>query len=410
MTTERDDPFTAVETAAARQGLEERASRSLAGARARLILGRDAKSAFFATLALRLTPSVDWDAGTMATDGRTLTYSPAFVLGLSPDELLGVLVHEVMHNALGHHCRRGGRHAVRWNIACDLAINPLLVQNGYALPACRLMPGEGHYAGLLAGKSAEEYYAALTEEPADGGEAADDSAGKADPGGCGRVVEPAKSSPADVRRQTAEWQVAVSQAEQTARLKGDLSAGFARVVQEVLQPAADWREVLREFVSATARNDYSWSRPNRRHIARGLYLPGLCSEELGEIVIAIDTSGSVGDRELAVFAAETTGLLSAFSCVAVILFHDTEVRHVQRWESSDGEPRLEPTGGGGTSHACVFEWIKSNDVRPACVVCLTDLDTTFPMPSPDMPVLWAMIGGNPAVPPFGRRVSVSVNP
>src|SRR5687767_10648252 len=102
---DREDPFAAVEAAAARQAAAERAGRSLSAARAALILGRDAKAAFFATLALRLTPEADWGCGTMATDGRVLAYNPAFVAGLTADELVGVVAHEVLHCALAHPCR-----------------------------------------------------------------------------------------------------------------------------------------------------------------------------------------------------------------------------------------------------------------------------------------------------------------
>jgi predicted metal-dependent peptidase len=107
VSSDRDDPFTVIEQAANRQMAEEQVSRALGTARAKLILGRDAKSAFFATLALRLKPESAWDIDTLATDGHVLQYHPPFVTGLSPDELVGVLAHEVMHNALAHPARRG---------------------------------------------------------------------------------------------------------------------------------------------------------------------------------------------------------------------------------------------------------------------------------------------------------------
>src|SRR5204863_9560540 len=105
--------------AVGRQAAEERAGKALAAARGRLILGPDARSVFFATLALRLVPEPDWDVETMATDGRVLKYNPGFVTGLSPDEARGLLAHDVMHNALGHPARQGGRHPAGWNAACD---------------------------------------------------------------------------------------------------------------------------------------------------------------------------------------------------------------------------------------------------------------------------------------------------
>ncbi len=408
-----DDPFAVIEQAATRQVATEQAAQALTAARGRLILGRDAKSAFFATLVLRLTPDVDWTWATIATDGKVLAYNPTFVASLNTDEVVGVLAHEVMHNALAHPCRRGTRDPVRWNVACDLAVNPLLVQVGFVLPTSRLMPGEGSYSHLPPDKSADEYYALLgvpspptesddpnPENPDGGGSIT------GDPGGCGSVRDPANGSSNTTSETEAAWQVAVAQAEQAARSRGELPAGLGRAVEQVLRSPQDWKDVLREFVSAQARNDYSWSRPNRRFLWQGLYLPGLHSEELGDVVIAIDTSGSVGARELGVFATEVNGILDAFDCSVTVLYHDTDVQNVQTWQTGAGPLELDPVGGGGTSHACVFEWLTQSGLSPSCVVCLTDLHTEFPDRTPVTPVLWAVVGGNPSEPPFGRRVTV----
>jgi predicted metal-dependent peptidase len=393
-----DTSFAALEEAAARQAQAELAAKAVSAARARFVLGRDARSAFFACLALRLKPSPNWSIPTLATDGRSLEYNPSFVAGLSPDELLGVVAHEALHCALGHHARRGARDLSRWNVACDLAVNGILVGAGFALPKTRLMAGEGQYAGLPPGKAAEEYYGLLPEPP-------DGQPDDPDPGGCGAVKDP--GSPADAADQQAQWDAAVAQAERAAAARGELPAGLARTVSEVLHPPADWRAVLREFVCATARSDYSWARPNRRFVAQGLYLPGLRSEELGEVVVAIDTSGSVGAAELAVFGSELDALLGAFDCTATIVYHDCAVTHVQTWAPADGPLALEPKGGGGTSHVPVFEWLDREGKEPACVVCLTDLDTEFPDRAPAVPVLWGVVGGNASTPPFGRAVPVS---
>ena len=406
MSSARDDPFAAIEQAAARQAAEEQAARALAAARVRLVLGRDAKSAFFATLVMRLAPEPGWDLDTLATDGRVLRYSPPFVTALSPDELVGVLAHEAMHCALAHPVRRAGRDPERWNVACDLAVNPLLLQAGIVLPATRLMPGAGAYAGLDSGKAAEEYYAGLPG-PAGPGPAGGAGPGAGDPGGCGRVDDPAAPDPAGARRLAAEWRVAVAQARAAAAQRGELPGGLGRSAARVLHPPADWRGVLREFLAEHARNDYSWVRPNRRFVARGLYLPGLHSEELGDVVLAVDTSGSIDDRLLGVFAAEAAAALAAFECVATVLYHDTEVQRVQPWHPADGPLVLDPVGGGGTSHACVFDWLARAGLDPACVVCLTDLDTEFPAAPPAVPVLWAVPGPVPAAPPFGWVVSLA---
>ena len=89
-----------------------------------------------------------------------------------------------------------------------------------------------------------------------------------------------------------------------------------------------------------------------------------------------------------------------------MLYRDTEVQKVQTWQSSDGSLVLDPVGGGGTSHVCVFDWIERSGLNPACVVCLTDLETEFPLTVPAMPVLWAVAGKTPTLPPFGGVVSL----
>jgi predicted metal-dependent peptidase len=401
--------FTALETAAARQSAEEAAAKALAGARARLILGRDAKSVFFATLVLRLNPEPAWDVDTIATDGRVLRYNPWFVTDLKTEELVGVLAHEVMHCALAHMVRRGTRDLTLWNIACDLAINPLLLDAGMALPDSRLVPGEGQFSDLPSGKSAEEYFSALMkgQDDRDGDEAPGGEMASHDPGGCGQVLDVPNVDSAAVRASESDWKIALVQAQQVAQGRGDLPAGLGRTVEGIVNPPTDWRSVLREFVSSHARNDYSWVRPNRRFIAQGLYLPGLHSEELGEVVLAVDTSGSIDEKLLGVFAQEVNAVLAAYDCSVTVLYHDTVVQKVQSWTSADGPLVLDPVGGGGTSHVCVFDWIDQEVVNPACVICLTDLETAFPDSVPGLPVLWAVAGPCRGKAPFGQVVALS---
>ena len=409
--TNHADSLAALDDAAARQAMSERAVRALVGARSRLILGRNAASVFFACLLLRLKCEPDESVGTMATDGRVLAYAPTFVAGLPADELVGVLAHEALHCALAHPARRAGRNAGKWNVACDLAVNPLLTAAGFALPEGRLMPGEGAYADLPAGLPAKAYYARLPD--ADDGTGENDGSAdgggdvcQGDPGGCGGVRDPGDGDPAAAAATAADWQAAVVQAEQQARGRGDLPGGLARSVGDVVHPPADWRAALRAFVAATARTDYSWVRPNRRLVWQGVYLPGLRGDELGDVVLAVDTSGSVGARELGVFAREAEAVLAAYDCTLTVVYHDTHVRGVEAWASSDGPLTLTPVGGGGTSHVGVFDWLDRSGLTPACVVCLTDLDTRFPAAPPAVPVVWAAVGGGTTMPPFGLRVDI----
>jgi predicted metal-dependent peptidase len=400
-----NDPFAALEQAAHRQAAEEKAQKHLATARCRLVLGKDAKAVFFAKLAMDLSgpnESAKWDVPTMATDGKHLVYNPDFVNGLTIDEAIGVLAHEVMHNALKHPMRMGRRDHKRWNMAADGSVNPILEEAGYTLPKGRLMPGEGPLAKATKGMSAEEIYA-LLEEPESPPKPGDDQSD--DPGGCGGVQAPGDGSPAACKQAEAEQEVAVAQAHNVAKQRGKLPGGIERLVQEVLAPKVDWREVLREFVSRFSKNDYSWSPPNRRFVHMGLYLPGLRSEELGDVVAAIDTSGSIGQKELSRFGSELQGVLEAYDCSLTILYHDSDIQHVQQWKSTDGPLVLEAKGGGGTSHIPVFDWIAEQGDPPACLVALTDMCSEFPSAGPDYPVLWASTTKGEEA-PFGQLVEI----
>jgi predicted metal-dependent peptidase len=181
---------------------------------------------------------------------------------------------------------------------------------------------------------------------------------------------------------------------------------LARAVEEILRPAVPWPEVLREFLTRSARNDYRWNRPNRRFVARGVYLPSLAGESLGEVVVAVDTSGSIGQEELDRFAAEVQGILDAYEVHLTILYHDTSVTSVEEWSPTDGPIKLRPVGGGGTSLRCVFKWLDEQGFDPTCLVCLTDLYTSFPPERPPYPVLWSVVGGCCTQPPFGQYLTI----
>ena len=99
-------------------------------------------------------------------------------------------------------------------------------------------------------------------------------------------------------------------------------------------------------------------------------------------------------------------MLSAYDCSVTVIYHDTVVQKVQTWRSADGPLALDPVGGGGTNHVCVFDWIEREGISPACVICLTDLETEFPVSFQAAPVLWAVIGDDPTIPPFGQVVHI----
>jgi predicted metal-dependent peptidase len=428
MQDEFTEAMAAIDTAARKSVASEQAAKILSQARVDLVMGRDAKAVFFATVAMRMRLEESEAIDTAATDGRRIVYNPTFIAGLNRKQAVGLLAHEVLHVTNVHHARMGDRELKTWNVACDLAINPLLKECGIDLPDCGIFPGEGAYAELPAGESAEAYYAALQnareKQRQDGGDAQDDSGdgdaptsgqddpqddkGDADPGRCGGVMKPGKGSEAECRQAEAEAKEMAAAAEQAVHSsgRGDLPGGLGHAVRELLEPKADWRAILREFVAKSARNDYSWTRPNRRFIHAGLYLPGLHSEELGEVVVALDTSGSIGAELLQQFCSEVQGILEAYDCTLTILYHHSDVYKVQQWRTTDGPLVLEQTESGGTSHVPVFGHIEDHQIDVACIVCLTDLESTFPVRASLAPTLWVKVGTGGSLPPFGRVVDL----
>jgi predicted metal-dependent peptidase len=402
---------------------------------------------FFGTLALRLK-LVPGSLPTMATDGSRIVYNPTFVDQLKPAELEGTLAHEVLHCALGHQCRRGERDPELWNQAADFAINPILLGNGFTLPAGALV--DPAFNNL----SAEEIYARLLQRRIDGGAAPKhqnggggiatgpqetQGAGIPDPqvdshsestsnqagtttgesadqrstrcGGFGEVWDATDEqghpcSPAEKRRQEHEWSIAAEQALRSAKVCGTEPAGVERPLSESRQSRQDWRAILRDFVAATMPSDYRWSPPNRRYIASGLYLPSVERRGLGEIVIAVDTSGSIGALELEQFAGEISAISEEAQPEAIhVVYCDAAVQSAQQFGPS--EPvRLEPKGGGGTDFRPAFQWVAENDIAPVCLIYLTDLCCDSYPEAPEYPVLWITDSRRAA--PFGEMVRITL--
>jgi predicted metal-dependent peptidase len=374
---------------------------------------------FFGSLLFRLKGRENRSIPTMATDGVSLYFNPAFVDTLNSGTLAGVLAHEVLHPALHHHVRRSGRDPRRWNEACDYAINPLLLDAGLSLPEGVLV--DNRFRGM----SAEQIYNLRESdaEPQSGGldEAKDDAAaGQQDQpqngsgpgslsapvteGGIGQVLDaplPDEETPS-IEEQARDWSVALNQAVTLSKQAGKSPAGLARTLEGAAEAAVDWRELLRRLWSDTIPADSSWMRPNRRHIWAGLYLPGVVGEGIGEIAIAVDCSGSVRARQLRLFEAEIRSILEGQRPERVhVLYFDTEVQKTETYFA--GEPvHLNPVGGGGTDFSPCFEWLEEKGIRPQTLVFLTDLCGTFPENEPGYPVLWASTQRRQA--PFGSVI------
>lgn len=441
----------------------EEAARAIRAARTALVLDQP----FFGALALRLKIVEDPGCGTAWVDGVSLGYDPAFVESLTHAERVALLAHEVMHCALGHPWRRSGREKKGWNVATDYAINLVLTDSGFTLPEGGLLDrqwegrsaewiydrlprespesdesgGEGGDDGDDSPSASDANGGAEDDESGDdesessaGAEPDDDGEGGSDDGdegeegassaGDGDSDDDSSSddeseagpeeygevrdAPADADESEATeegWRQAVAQAAALARSRGSLPGGAARFAEKSAEQKVDWRSVLRRFVSAVARSDYSWTRPNARYVGRGLYLPGLRSEEMGPMAVMVDTSGSIDDVTLAQFEAEINAIAEESKPESIdVIYCDAEVNGIDHFER--GDPiELHHAGGGGTAFAPAFRAIDDLEAIPTCAVYLTDLLGSFPDEEPDYPVLWVSTWGDRA--PFGEVVPLT---
>ena len=357
------------------------------------------KHPFFATLALRLDLKEDSSCETAWTDGKVLAYNPEYIKALSGEQLIGLMAHIVMHPACGHHLRRQKRNPIFWNQACDYAINWLLLDAGLTLPDGYL------FIEAFRGMSAEDVYARLFES-----DTAVNAPKKpaADPGKSGEVRDaPLQSDESDLGAEGTDWQTALLEAAYSAKDMGKLPDGITRLINNQLYPQLGWQELLARFIEKTVRFDYSWTTPNRRYLHQGYYFPSLTTDDLSEIAIAVDTSGSVSQRELEQFASEISAIMAQYPVTIYLFYCDDKIRSYQIIDRSELPLELNPVGGGGTDYRPVFSKIEDEGIEPACLIYLTDLECKhYPSKEPYYPVLWVQSGSKNRKPPFGEHLKL----
>jgi predicted metal-dependent peptidase len=364
------------------------AAKRLGQARARLVLAHDARGAFFAPLALRLRLVEDATCPTMATDGEYLIYNPAFVLALKTEELIAVVCHETLHCAYSHFLRREMREPERFNVAADCAINCILRDWGFKLPEGCAYP---EMFKLDPGHSMEWYYSRLPKQLPQGWNV----------GAC-------RDGGAKARKLAKDWQEAAIRACEEARRRGTLPGALEAFVGELLKPVVTWPEFLRNFILTKIKERPVWCPPNKRFVHTGLYVPSMRGEDIGNLILMFDTSGSMGKDELLRAFSEVAGITEQYSCTLTAIFHDVDVYHVTTWASSDGPlPDMPQLRRGGTSHVAPFKAAEDVD-EPTAIIAFTDLETCFPDEAPDVPVLWAHVGGGKARVPWGEVIDVDL--
>ena len=371
---------------------------------------------------------------TACTNGRDEFYGREFVSKLNDAELRFLVLHEVYHKLF--------RHLTTWkhlymqdaylaNVSCDYVINLKIVddnyQDGFATMTGELAKGcyDRKYVGM---DTAQGYNLLRKDQPQGGGGRGgimvigDPEDGDGTPqNGSGSLPdgqepfdahdwEGAQEMTADEQRDLArEIDEAVRQG---ALVAGKMGSGGDRDLEALLEPQVDWREVLREFVQTTCTgSDYStWRKPKRRLLGQGIYMPSTYSEQVGELVVAIDTSGSIQQPEVTAFLSEVKAICDMVHPDKVrLLYWDTQVCGDETYDTHELETLIQSTkikGGGGTDVDCVTEYIREESITAQACIVITDGDLYGGWGQWTMPVLWCVIDNKHKVPDVGKCVHI----
>ena len=366
------------------------------------------------------------DMPTACTNGRDEIYGRAFVDSLNDAELRFLVLHENYHKLYKHLTmwdylwKKNPRRA---NIACDRCINLRLVNentDGFAkMPTC---PDTGKVIGAIdhtdRGLNELQIWKKLEEEEKDNPTGGGGSCNDGDPGdgqGAGLDEHDWEGAQELTEQEKNELAKELDEAvRQGALMAGKTGSGGDRNLEDLLRPVVDWREVLREFITTTcAGKDYStWKRPNRRFLSAGVYMPSGISERVDELVLAIDTSGSIGTHELQRFLSEVAGIAESVKPERVrLLYWDTAVCREEKYEHhelANIAKSTKPAGGGGTAVECVPPYMQEHKISPQAVIVLTD-GYLGSWASWSCPVLWCIIDNRTTTPSVGKTVHIDTS-
>jgi predicted metal-dependent peptidase len=352
---------------------------------------------------------VDDKTPTAYTNGRDVVYGREFISSLTEPELRGVILHENKHKmyrhiATWHHLWK--QNARKANMACDYVINLEIVDEGKATGGFVALPECGLYDEKYRGMDSQTVFHLLSDDD-EQGNGGNGTGGSMDEHGWedGQTM-----SAEEVKELAQEIDNAIRQG---AILAGKVNGNLNRCFTDLMSAKVDWREALREFVSAVAvgKDDSTWRKPSRRWLQHDIYMPSTISESMGSIVIAVDTSGSIRDEDINKFLSEVVGIMNNVNPEQVhLLYWDSAVAGHEVYGVGDGDRLMastKPKGGGGTSPSCITEYMKEHKLSPECAVVLTDGYVGNDWGGDwSCPVLWAIVGGCKDVPSKGSVIYV----
>ena len=375
------------------------------------------RASFFGNLAtrLKLVNADEW-CGTAATDGRNFYYNSRFIDLLKPKEVEFLFGHEVLHCVYDHFGRRGDRDPMLFNVANDYAVNGDLKKHrvGEFITSVPCL-----YDSKYEGMSSEEIYDDLYENAekinlsdlidkllddhmdGEGNSDSDEDGDEKD----GRGKKP-KLSAEERQKIRDEIKEAVMAAAAASDGAGNLPAGVKRLIQDMTAPKLNWRELLRMQLESTIKSDYTWMRASRRGWHMDAVMPGQRPDELIDIAIGIDASGSIDERMLRDFLAETQGIMDQFQSYRIHIFtFDTRVYNPAQYNSDNLDTMCdyEVSGGGGTDFDAIFNYLKEEQIEPKRLVVFTD---GYPFGSWGdenyADTVWIIHGNTTVVPPWGQ--------
>lgn len=381
---------------------------------------------FYGSLALALESEESSEIETIATDGRRLVYDAEWVREASFDRLETAVARLCLACALKHHVRRGERDYRRWQIASTAVTLNILESEDFAMPDDKDRDMDiRRWISAASDKTAEQLFNLLEEaEQDDRGDGDGDGDGEGesssneeggrsnDPAGTGEVLDaPSAGDEKELREEEQRWDNASQQADRLAQAEGRGSPEVSRLIEESHKSLLSWRDLLRRFMLEASKSDYTWSRPNRRFVDAGLYLPSAHAlDAMPPVVFAVDSSGSVSNEMLGEIWAEVRGAVEEIAPRAVwVVQCDDDVRAIEEYQPTDMPEELDVKGGGGTRFSPVWDAVAEREIDPACLIYLTDLLCTDFGDEPEYPVLWADWGrGAGRDVPFGEVVDVAV--
>jgi predicted metal-dependent peptidase len=371
--------------------------KALSKAKIRLMSSRNC--VFYSTVCLSLKHEWDENIPTACTNGLRVKYNPKFFMGLTEEVRVSVVLHETQHVIFNHMGRVAARDPNKYNIAADYVINLIAKDAGFKIPPDWLL--NNNYRDKATGQvlSTEEVYALLPERNSGSGgkEILDKSA-------TGTDLEPA-SSTAQAEEITAYIDDILIQASMQSGSQdapGTIPGEVARYVDELLNPKIPWYRLMRNYLHAIGKNDYTFRKPNRRFTPEFI-LPTRYSEKMDRCALIIDSSGSVSDDEFSHMITETANFMKIMrpEQIDVVQF-TTKITSCDSVKSLSELQKVDFYGKGGTDIAPVMAWIEEK--KPVVSIIFTDGKFYSPTLKPKTPIIW-LIHGNPSwTAPFGKVI------